>query len=90
MPAKKRGVSTYKEQAEVLKRPWIDTKGIMVLLPIGENAAVKVRQEIEKEMEESGEFYFKDTKPRLIPTRKIVEKYKLDPKLIFREARREL
>ena len=90
MNKKKRPVPTYKEQAEVLKRPWIDTKGIMILLPIGETAAVRVRQEIEKEMEESGEFYFKDTRPRLIPTRKVVEKFKLDPKVIYREARREM
>lgn len=90
MKKKKRPVATYSEMAEVLKRPWIDTKGIMVLLPIGTNAALKVRQDIEKEMDEAGEFYFKHNNPKLVPTKKVIEKFGLDVRAIFKEARREL
>jgi hypothetical protein len=75
----------YLEMEMVINSPWIDTEGILLLLPIGKNKANKIRQEIEMEMEQNGEFYFK-TKPRLIPTKKIIDKYFINEKLIRTEA----
>ena len=77
--------SNFIEQEEVINRAWIDTEGIMVLLPIGRSKADAVRREIEEQMENNNEFYF-TTRPRLIPTRKIIEKYFIDVALIRREA----
>lgn len=75
----------YLEMEIVLNSPWIDTEGILALLPIGKNKANAIRQEIEQEMEINGEFYFK-TKPKLIPTKKIIEKFFINEKLIRAEA----
>ena len=46
----------YLEMEMVINSPWIDTEGILLLLPIGKNKANKIRQEIEMEMEQNGEF----------------------------------
>lgn len=75
----------YLEMELVINSPWIDTQGILTLLPIGKNKANKVRQEIETEMDLNGEFYFK-TKPKLIPTKKVIEKFFINEKLIRAEA----
>lgn len=85
MRAKKRIPSSYIEMEEVINRPWIDTEGIMVLIPAGQSAIDKMRKEITDEMDKNDEFYFK-TRPKLIPTSKVIEKGHIDVALIRREA----
>jgi len=57
----------------------------MTILPICETTAKKIVHDIVEEMKLNNEFYF-NTKPRRIPTRKIVERYNIDVNLIRREA----
>ena len=85
MKTKKRNVSNYIEMEEVINRPWIDTTGIMILIPVGRSAIDKLRKEITDEMDKNNEFYFK-TRPKLIPTSKIIEKCHIDVDLIRSEA----
>ena len=85
MKTKKRNVSNYIEMEEVINRPWIDTTGIMILIPVGLTAANNLRKEITDEMDKNNEFYFK-TRPKLIPTSKIIEKCHIDVDLIRSEA----
>lgn len=85
MKAKKRPPSNYIEMEEVINKPWIDTNGMMTLIPAGKNAIDKMRKEITTEMDINDEFYFK-TRPKLIPTSKVIEKCHIDVALIRREA----
>lgn len=85
MKAKKRSPSTYIEMEEVINKPWIDTEGMMILIPTGKNAIDNLRKSITDEMDLNNEFYFK-TRPKLIPTKKVIEKCNIDEALIRREA----
>lgn len=85
MRRKKRNVSNYIEQEEILNKPWLSTNDLMVILPIGINAVNNFRKSITEEMEANNEFYFK-TKPILVPTKKVIEKLNIDVALIRREA----
>lgn len=77
----------YLEQEQVINSAWINIKGIMKLIPICESRAKKIMKEIVDEMKLNKEFYF-ETRPRLIPTKKIIEKYNIDTNLIRKEARK--
>jgi hypothetical protein len=77
----------FVEQEQVINSSWINIKGIMKLIPICESRAKKVMKEIVEEMKSNNEFYF-ETRPRLIPTSKIVNKYNIDVNLIRREAKK--
>ena len=71
----------------VINKAWIDTDGMMILIPAGRNTIDKFRKDIINEMDANGEFYFK-TRPKLIPTQKVIEKCHIDVALIRREANR--
>ena len=83
--SKKRLVYNYIEQEEVINKPWLSTKDLMIIIPTGENAINDFRKKIIEEMESNGEFYFK-SRPILIPTKKVIEKAHIDVALIRREA----
>lgn len=85
MKAKKRSQSNYIEMEEVINKPWIDTEGMMILIPTGKNAINNLRKSITDEMDMNNEFYFR-TRPKLIPTCKVIEKCHIDVSLIRREA----
>ena len=85
MKAKKRSPANYIEMEKVINRPWIDTGGMMIIIPAGRNAIDKMRKQITDEMDKNDEFYFK-TRPKLIPTSKVIEKGHIDVALIRREA----
>lgn len=87
MKTKKRVPSNYIEMEEVINKSWIDTEGMMILIPVGRNAIDNMRKEITDEMDSNGEFYFR-TRPKLIPTQKVIEKCHIDVALIRREANR--
>lgn len=87
MKAKKRSPSSYIEMEDVINRAWIDTEGMMKLIPAGRNAIDNMRKQITDEMDKNNEFYFK-TRPKLIPTSKVIEKGHIDVALIRREAAR--
>ena len=82
---KKRPVYNYIEQEEIINKPWLSTKDLMIIIPTGENAINDFRNKIIEEMESDGEFYFK-SRPILIPTKKVIEKAHIDVALIRREA----
>ena len=77
MKTKKRPPSTYIEMESVINRSWIDTEGMMILIPAGRNTIDSLRKSITDEMDKNGEFYFK-TRPKLIPTQKVIEKCHID------------
>jgi len=80
-------MSDYTEQEKIINSPWINWIDIMKILPIHETTAKKIIHDIIVEMKKNEEFYF-STKPRYIPTNKVVKKYKIDTETIRREARR--
>ena len=82
---KKRPVYSYIEQEKVLNKPWLSTEDLMIIIPAGETAINNFRKNLMEEMDKNGEFYFK-TRPKLIPTKKVVEKANIDVALIRREA----
>lgn len=83
--SKKRPVSNYIEQEQVLNKPWLSTEDLKIILPLGTNAINNFRKSICDEMDKNNEIYFK-TRPILVPTRKVVEKLNIDVALIRREA----
>ncbi len=85
MKAKKRKIANYIEMEEIINSPWIDTVGMMILIPAGITAINDLRKSITEEMDKNNEFYFK-TRPKLIPTSKVIEKCHIDVSLIRREA----
>ena len=85
MKKKKRPVSNYIEQETVLNKPWLSTDDLMVIIPLGETAVNKFRKELTDEMDRNNEFYFK-ARPKLVPTKKVIEKLHIDVALIRREA----
>lgn len=77
----------YIEQEQIINSAWIDIKGFMKLVPICESRAKKEFKKIKDEMRLNDEMYF-ETRPVLIPTKKIIDKFKIPVKVIREEARR--
>lgn len=75
---------TYKQQLEILSKSYLTCEDICNLLPIGKKQAYKLMQEIEKDMEADGIPNFIQ-RPKLVPTRYVVDKLKLDIKYIKRQ-----
>ena len=75
----------YIEQEKVVNSAWIGVEDVQKILPIKKSKAQEVVKEIVDEMKRAKEFYF-DTRPRLIPSKKIIDKYNIDVNLIRREA----
>lgn len=82
---KKREVSNYIEQEEVLNKPWLSTEDLLKIIPLGITAVNNFRKKLCEEMEENNEFYFK-TKPILVPTKKVIKKLNIDVNYIRNEA----
>lgn len=82
---KKRPVYDYIEQEKVLNKPWLSTEDLKIIIPLGETAINNFRKALTDEMDANNEFYFK-TKPKLVPTKKVVERLNIDVSLIRREA----
>ena len=85
MKRKKRPVFNYIEQEKVLNKPWLSTEDLMIIIPLGQTAVNNFRKELTDEMDKNGEFYFK-SRPKLVPTKKVIEKLCIDVSLIRREA----
>lgn len=78
-------MGNYLEQEEVINNSYISVDGFRKLIPICETRARAEFKKIVDEMSLNKEFYF-DTRPRLIPTKKVIEKFDIDVNLIRREA----
>lgn len=74
--SKSREFSTYKRMAEVLDYPYVTAEQISILLPVSCNESHHIRQKIEEEMKEKGEFLF-HTRPKVVPVEKVLEYGKL-------------
>lgn len=81
-----KSVSTYSEMAEVVSRPYIDYKGIMVLAPIGSKAAQKMIKNIQTAMIDKGEPIISE-KPRLVPTEYVLSEIGITAKQIIKKAK---
>lgn len=79
-------ISTYSEMAEVVSRPYIDYKGIMVLAPIGSKAAQKMIKNIQTAMIDKGEPIISE-KPRLVPTEYVLSEIGITAKQIIKKAK---
>jgi hypothetical protein len=77
----------YLEQEQIINSPFISINEFMKLIPVCESRAKQEFKTIIEEMKLNNEFYF-ETRPRLIPTRKVVEKYDIDVNVIRKEAKR--
>lgn len=76
----------YLDMEEVINSYWITRKDIMILLPqLTYSSASSEFNKIEKEMQMNNEFYF-NTRPTLIPVKKVIDKFHIDVNLIRREA----
>lgn len=77
---------TYIEMEKVINQYWISRSDITTLLPqLTYAAAGKEFNKILKEMKENNEFFF-NTRPCLIPVRKVIDKFNIDVNLIRRES----
>lgn len=80
-----RSVPNYIEMEEVINKPWLSTKDLRIILPLGENSINNFRKTIVEEMKKNNEFSFQ-TRPILIPTKKVLEKLNIDADFIRSEA----
>lgn len=70
----------------VINKYWISCKDLQTLLPqLTTVAAQREFKVIKDELDSKNEFYFK-TRPVLLPIKVIVNKFKIDTKLIRNEA----
>lgn len=81
-----KSISTYSEMAEVVSRPYIDYKGIMVLAPIGSKAAQRMIKNIQTAMIDKGEPIISE-KPRLVPTEYVLSEIGITAKQIIKKAK---
>lgn len=72
--------------AEVVSRPYIDYKGVMILAPIGSKAAQKMVKDIQQAMESNGEPIIKQ-RPRLVPTEYVLNKLGISVKQVIKKAK---
>ena len=80
-------MNNYLDQERVINSAWVNYEGIKKLIPVCDSRAKRIIKEIVVEMKQNNEFYF-ETRPRLIPTNKVIEKYNIDTNIIRREARK--
>lgn len=79
-------ISTYEEMAKVISKPYIDYKGIMTLVPIGEKAAQQIMKIIQEMMVENGEPII-SSRPRLVPTEYVLKEFGLSAANIIKNAK---
>ena len=75
----------YKEMAAMLTQVWINSDGIMQLCNCGKNTAIKIRQEVEKEITENGKF-IPPSMTKYVPTKLVLDYIGLDVDYIFKMA----
>lgn len=78
---------TYVEMANVINKPWINRKEVMILLPVGQKQAGKIMDEILSGIDENRRFR---TKEKLVPVQRLADAYDIDLELIRREAKKML
>lgn len=78
---------TYVEMANVINKPWINRKEVMILLPVGQKQAGKIMDEILSGIDENRRFR---TKEKLVPVKRLADAYDIDLELIRREAKKML
>lgn len=84
--ARKKGKSNYLEMESVINQYWISCQDFKILIPqLSQIQANKEFNSLKLEMESNKELYF-NTRPVLIPIKKIIDKYHIDVNLIRREA----
>lgn len=86
MAKPKKKVSTYLEMEEVINRPYITNKDVMVLAPINHKVAEEITRNIQEKMVENGEPIL-STQPRLVPTEYVLKVLNLKASDIRRNAR---
>lgn len=77
----------YKEMANLVTKVWINSEDIMRLCNCGKNSAIKIRQDIEKSIKESGKI-IPHSMTKSVPTKLVLEYVGLDEDYIFKMASR--
>lgn len=78
---------TYKEMLEMIKKVWINSDDIMKICNCGKNTAIKIRQDIERSIKESGKI-IPHSMTKSVPTKLVLEYVGLDEDYIFKMASR--
>ena len=77
----------YKEMMELISKVWINSNDIMKLCNCGKNTAIKIRQDIEKNIVEEGKLV-PPSMTKYVPTKLVLEYIGLDEDYIFKMAAR--
>ncbi len=77
---------TYEQQLEILQKSYLTSADIRKLVPIGEKESYRVINEILEDMESNNIPIFK-CRPKLVPTKYVIEKLKIDVRHIKRMAK---
>ena len=76
---------TYNIILNVINKPWLSTKDIMILANCGRNTAIKIRKEVEELIKASG-YKLPSAKVKKVPTDKVLEYLHLDVNYIITMA----
>ena len=77
----------YKEMMELISKVWINSDDIMKICHCGKNTAIKIRQNIEKTIIDSGKLV-PPSMTKYVPTKLVLEYIGLDEDYIFKMAAR--
>lgn len=75
----------YKELANVVSKVWINSDDIMKICNCGKNTAIKIRQDVEKTIMDSGKLV-PPSMTKYVPTKLVLEYVGLDEDYIFKMA----
>ena len=79
---------SYQELFNIISTPWVSVKEIQAIAQCGRDAAIKIRNEIEKEIIKAGKKLYRG-KTIVVPTQKVLEYLQLDIDFITEMAERE-
>lgn len=77
---------TYQEQLKILEKSYLTSSDIRKLAPMTEKQSYRVVNEILEDMESNNIPIFK-CRPKLVPTKYVIEKLKIDVRHIKRMAK---
>ena len=77
----------YKEMASIVSKPWVNSDDIMKICCCGKNTAIKIRNDIEKSIIESGKLV-PPSMTKYVPTKLLLDKIGLDDNYIIEMASR--
>lgn len=77
----------YKEMSKIISKVWINSNDIMKICNCGKNTATKIRQDIEKNIIDSGKLV-PPSMIKYVPTKLVLEYVGLDEDYIFKMAER--